>query len=200
MKENGQQTASAHSAQLRFAGLLLLIGVSRHLPLSYPEWANFSPTLAILLLSGTFIKGHLSWITPICAILISDLIINPSYGLSLLEPFMLVTSLSYLVVFFIGKSLGPRSGLKRLLVGGLMGALAFHALTCGFAWWANPIYAKTVGGFIQALTLGEAGYPPAYLFLRNSVSATLLFTALFGWIAIRTKVSTSSLARTAPAT
>ncbi|MFL2937857.1 MAG: DUF6580 family putative transport protein [Opitutales bacterium] len=66
---------------------VLLIGFSRHIPLSYPSLYNFSPVLAIFLISGAFLKGKASWAAPMTAVLISDLLINPSYGASLLEPF-----------------------------------------------------------------------------------------------------------------
>jgi hypothetical protein len=43
----------------------------------------------------------------------------------------------------------------------------------------NPVYPKSIVGLWQALTLGEPGYPPAYLFLRNSLLSDLLFTGAF---------------------
>ena len=185
MSEINQQAKSAHHVQLRFVALVLVIGISRHLPLSHPEWSNFSPVLALFLLSGSQLRGFWSWATPLCAILVTDLIINPSYGVSLLEPFMLVTALCYFLIFLLGKKLTGSRSLSRLVGGGILGALLFHFLTCGFAWWANPAYAKNLNGLIQALTIGQQGFPPAYLFLRNTMASTVLFTAVLGWIALR---------------
>ena len=185
MSEINQQAKSAHHVQLRFVALVLVIGISRHLPLSHPEWSNFSPVLALFLLSGSQLRGFWSWATPLCAILVTDLIINPSYGVSLLEPFMLVTALCYFLIFLLGKKLTGSRSLSRLVGGGILGALLFHFLTCGFAWWANPAYAKSLNGLIQALTIGQPGFPPAYLFLRNTMASTVLFTAALGWIALR---------------
>jgi len=187
MSEINQQAKSAHHAQLRFVALVLVIGLSRHLPLSHPEWSNFSPVLALFLLSGAHLRGFWSWSTPLCAILVTDLIINPSYGVSLLEPFMLITVLSYLLVFLVGKKISGTRSLARLVGGGILGALLFHFLTCGFAWCINPAYAKSFNGLIQALTIGQPGFPPAYLFLRNTMVSTIIFTAVLGWIALRLK-------------
>jgi hypothetical protein len=187
MPELNQPAKSAHQVQLRFVALVLIIGFSRHLPLSHPEWSNFSPVLALFLLSGMHLRGFWSWTTPVCAVLVTDLIINPSYGLSLLEPFMLVTILCYFLVFLLGKSFSGSRSLGRLVGGGILGALLFHFLTCGFAWFINPAYAKSLSGFVQALTVGEPGYAPAYLFLRNTMISTILFTAALGWIALRWK-------------
>ena len=192
MSEIHQQTKSPHQNQLRFVGLLLVIGISRHIPLSYPELSNFSPILALVLLSGSHLKGYWSWVTPLCAVLITDLIINPSYGLSLVEPFMLVTLLSYFLIFLLGKKLNSTRSLGKLIGGGIAGALLFHFLTCGFAWFGNPAYAKSASGFLQALTIGEPGFAPAYLFLRNTLVSTVLFTAVLGWIALRTKEPASA--------
>jgi len=192
MSEIHQQTKSPHQNQLRFVGLLLVIGISRHIPLSYPELSNFSPILALVLLSGSHLKGYWSWVTPLCAVLITDLIINPSYGLSLVEPFMLVTLLSYFLIFLLGKKLHSTRSLGKLIGGGIAGALLFHFLTCGFAWFGNPAYAKSASGFLQALTIGEPGFAPAYLFLRNTLVSTVLFTAALGWIALRTKEPASA--------
>jgi hypothetical protein len=124
--------------------------------------------------------------------LITDLIINPSYGLSLVEPFMLVTLLSYFLIFLLGKKLNSTRSLGKLIGGGIAGALLFHFLTCGFAWFGNPAYAKSASGFLQALTIGEPGFAPAYLFLRNTLVSTILFTAALGWIALRTKEPASA--------
>lgn len=187
MSEIHQQTKSPHQNQLRFVGLLLVIGLSRHIPLSYPELSNFSPILALVLLSGAHLRGYWSWVTPLCAVLITDLIINPSYGLNLFEPFMMVTLLSYFLIFLLGKKFSSTDSLAKLIGGGIMGALLFHFLTCGFAWFVNPVYAKSLNGLIQALTIGQPGFPPAYLFLRNTLISTILFTAALGWIAFRMK-------------
>jgi hypothetical protein len=42
-----------------------------------------------------------------------------------------------------------------------------------------PIYPKTFAGWLQALPVGHPGFPPPYLFLRNSLLSDLLFTFLF---------------------
>ena len=191
MPEINPQVKSAHHAQLRFVLLVLVIGLSRHLPLAHPEWSNFSPVLALFLLSGSHIRGFWSWAAPLCSILVTDLIINLSYGVSLLEPFMLVTALCYFLIFLLGKKLSGSKSLARLVGGGIVGALLFHLLTCGFAWCVNPAYAKSLNGFIQALTLGQPGFPPAYVFLRNSMISTVLFTAALGWIALRWEEQTT---------
>ncbi len=170
------------SPQIWLLILIIVVGWSRYLPLSHPELFNFTPVLAIFLLSGSSLKGHISWSGPVIAVVVSDLILNPSYGQNLLEPFSLITIFVYMGVFLIGKSLRKVNKMTYLLGGALLSSLLFHFITCGFAWVMNPAYAKNISGFIQAQFLGEPGYAPAYLFLRNSTASTLFFTAVLGWI------------------
>ena len=188
MSETDLHQKSPYRVQVLFVGLILIIGFSRHLPLSYPEWFNFSPALSIFLISGAMMRGAWSWVAPVCAVFVTDLMINPSYGVHLLEPFMIATYLAYLLVFLFGKSLFNTKSLLRLVGGGIAGALVFHLITCAFAWWSNPAYAKTLNGLIQALTIGQPGFPPAYLFLKNTLISSILFTFAIGWFALRMQV------------
>ena len=57
----------------------------------------------------------------------------------------------------------------------------FHVITCSLAWAVNPAYVKSLSGLIQAIFIGEPGYAPSYLFLRNSIFGTLFFSLSFRW-------------------
>jgi hypothetical protein len=109
--------------------------------------------------------------------------LNPNYGENMLEPFMLVTIGSYFLIFFFGKRLGNQYSISKVLGAGIASAIAFHIITCSFSWIANPTYMKSFYGWIQCLFIGEAGYAPSYLFLRNSVLSTALFSVLFAFAA-----------------
>ena len=161
--------------------LVVLVGWSRYLPFSYPELYNFSPVLALFLVSGCLIKSRLGWFAPVLAVLISDLFLNPRYGANFFELFSLVTLGVYIVIFLLGKSL-KRPSLPSLLGGSILSALLFHIVTCSFSWVMNNAYTKNLAGFWQAQIWGEPGYAPSYLFLRNSIFSTVLFTLLFLWV------------------
>ena len=158
--------------------LVVLVGWSRYLPFSYPELYNFSPVLALFLVSGCLIKSRLGWFAPVLAVLISDFFLNPRYGANFFELFSLVTLGVYVVIFLLGKSL-KRPSLPSLLGGSILSALLFHIVTCSFSWAMNNAYTKNFAGFWQAQIWGEPGYAPSYLFLRNSIFSTILFTLLF---------------------
>ena len=182
-KEAQPQTIS----QLWFVILIVAVGWSRYLPLSHPELYNFTPVLALFFISGAYLRGHLSWIGPVVAVIASDLVLNPSYGVGLFEPFTLISIFAYLGIFFLGKSIRSSKKIFPIFAGALGSALLFHAITCGFAWLVNPAYAKTISGFWRAQFFGEPGYAPAYLFLRNSIVSTILFSGIFSWIFIKNK-------------
>jgi hypothetical protein len=56
--------------------------------------------------------------------------------------------------------------------------LAFYFVTNSVSWLVEPAYAKTAGGWLQALTTGLPGYAPTWTFLRNSLLSDLGFSAL----------------------
>ena len=164
-----------------FVGVLILVGFSRYLPLENPWLFNFSPTLAIFLFCGAFLQGRWGWTVPLVAIVLSDLFLNPTYGSSFLEPFMFATLGSYWMVWFLGKKIGNQSSLTVWTTASISSALLFHGITCTLAWAVNPAYTKSIFGLIQAIFIGEPGYAPSYLFLRNSILGTLFFATAFRW-------------------
>ena len=60
----------------------------------------------------------------------------------------------------------------------MIGALLFYIVTNTGAWLSLP-YAKTLAGWIQAITTGLPGYPPTWQFFRNTLLSGGLFTGLF---------------------
>ncbi len=176
---------SAKSFCLWVACLVLLLSLTRNLSLQLPFLFNFSPSLAIFLFCGAHFRGAWGWVAPMVAIVTSDLLLSPYYGLNFFEPFMLLTLASYLLVWLLGKGLGPKCGIASLMGGAVAGSLLFHLVTCSFSWMINPAYVKNFAGLIQSFTVGEPGFAPAYLFLRNSLLSTIFFCLAFRWAHLR---------------
>ena len=183
MKNTSTSTNLSGKSFLCFGLILIAIGISRYIPIDHPSLFNFSPTLAIFLVAGAFLRSKYAFIVPIFGVILTDLMLNPSYGENLLEPFMLVTIGSYFLIFFFGKKLGNQYSISKILGAGIASAITFHIITCSFSWIANPAYMKSFYGWIQCLFIGEAGYAPSYLFLRNSVLCTSLFSVLLAFAA-----------------
>ncbi|MDA8775070.1 hypothetical protein N9N13_05000, partial [Opitutales bacterium] len=72
MQSNSKkETQPQNLSQLWFVILIIAAGWSRYLPLSHPELFNFTPVLALFFISGAYVKGHLSWIGPVVAVIAS---------------------------------------------------------------------------------------------------------------------------------
>ena len=103
---------------------------------------------------------------------------NASFSLAkfaLVEAPVLV---AYAALFGLGRGFGPKKSWWMLLGGGLLGAIIFYLVTNTASWMSLP-YAKTLAGWIQALTVGLPGFPQTWEFFRNNLLSGGLFTGLF---------------------
>lgn len=143
---------------------------------------NFSAAYALAFCAGVYFGGRTAWILPLGTLLVSDLLLNLHYG----EPFrifQLFTYLSYAVLIGLGRFFGPNASLLKLLGGSLAGAILFYLITNTAAWFFNPFqnpeYSKDFMGWIIALTKGTANWPDTWMFFRNTLTSSGLFTGLF---------------------
>jgi hypothetical protein len=152
------------------------------------HWANFSPVAAIFLCSGAFLYRRAAYLWPLLALFVSDLIINAHYHVPLLDTRMLSGYFCFGVLLFVGRGLGQIQKRKAfwMLGGAIAGSLLFYIVTNTVDWFFDSavplpveLYPKTPAGWLQALTIGHANFPPTYLFLRNTLVSDFLFTAVF---------------------
>ena len=68
---------------------------------------------------------------------------------------------------------------RQQLPSTLLGALLFYLVSNTVSWLTVPGYAKTIAGWVQALTVGLPGFPPTWVFGLKSLLGTGLFTGLF---------------------
>jgi len=93
--------------------------------------------------------------------------------------YMLANYASYTAIVWLGQKFSAKSSWRKLVGGGLLGAVLFYLITNTLSWCQDPGYAKTLAGWIQALTTGLPGYPPTWTFFGNSMLSGGLFTGLF---------------------
>jgi hypothetical protein len=143
--------------------------------------ANFSAVYAFVFCAGVYFRGAMAWWLPLATMLVSDVALNlfwyhaPPLGFYLLLNYGL-----YAVIIGLGKWFGRRAPFVKLLFGGLLGAVIFYLVTNTLAWLQDPAYAKTIAGWIQALTVGHPEiHPTTWEFFRNTFLSTGIFTALF---------------------
>jgi hypothetical protein len=142
---------------------------------------NFSAIYAFVFCAGVYFRGATAWWLPLATMLATDVALNVFYyhvapfGLDLLPNYA-----AYAGIIGLGKGFGRRAPLLKLLLGGLLGAVIFYLVTNTLAWLQDPAYAKTIAGWIQALTIGHPDiHPSTWEFFRNTLLSTGLFTALF---------------------
>ncbi len=143
--------------------------------------ANFSAAYAFAFCAGVYFRGAMAWWLPLCTMLATDVALNVFYYH--VTPFAFYLLLNYAIfaaLIGLGKWFGHRAPFFKLLLGGLLGAVIFYLVTNTLAWLQDPAYAKTIAGWIQALTTGRLDVQPTTweMFLNTLLSGGL-FTALF---------------------
>jgi hypothetical protein len=71
-----------------------------------------------------------------------------------------------------------RLGIFQSLLGVLGCAVVFYLVSNTLCWWVKPYYAKDFAGWVQALVQGTPGFPPTWMFFRNSLLSDLGFSLL----------------------
>jgi Family of unknown function (DUF6580) len=141
---------------------------------------NFSAATALAFCAGVYLSGALRWWLPLGAMLATDVALNVFYyHTAPVGGYLLLNYLVYAALIWFGRQMGSQASFLKLLGGGLLGAIAFYLITNTLAWLENPAYARTLAGWIQALTSGQPGFPPTWEFFRNTLLSGGLFTALF---------------------
>ncbi len=141
---------------------------------------DFSAIYALAFCAGIYFRGAMAWWLPLAIMAGTDLGLNVFYWhVNPLRPELLLNYAIYAALIGAGKWMGKGAALWKLLMGGIVGAALFYVLTNTLSWLTDPGYAKTIGGWIQALFIGLPGYPPALDFFRNTLLSGGLFTALF---------------------
>jgi hypothetical protein len=170
---------------------MILIAVAYRVATPYlGGLSNFAPLMAITLCAAVYLPRKWAFAVPFIALLISDLILNSYYHTPLFQSFMLATYSCYLLSALMGLWISRHKNAGTLLGGCLASTLLFYVATNTLAWAADPSYAQSFGGWLQALTIGDRIHQPAtWVFLRNSLVSDLIFTALFAgcmeWSAAR---------------
>lgn len=136
---------------------------------------NFSPLMALAFCAGSLgLSSRIHQGFALGILIVTDLTLNAIHGSSGWHTFMFLTLLCYGLVLFLGKKLENRS--FGFQIGGLItSSLLFYFATNTLTWFGSPHYSQSLSGWIQAWTLGIEGFPPTYLFLRNSLLSDITF-------------------------
>lgn len=157
--------------------LMVVLALTRWPGLMPP---NFSAVYGLLFCAGVYLPGRWAWWAPMVTLFVTDVMMNAwYYHVALVNQYMLTNYVVYLLIVGLGRWFSPKSSFVSLLGGGLTGALLFYLITNTIAWMQNPEYVKSLAGWIQALTIGTAGWPQTWQFFINTLTSGGLFTGLF---------------------
>ena len=170
--------------------LLVLIAIAYRIVIgvagmTHMEWLhNFSPMAAIAMCGAIYFPRKIAILAPLAAFFVSDLILNAYYlatphVTSIVSVRMIPEYLALGLSAALGWKLRANPKAAMILGASVLGSIAFYVITNTGDWLTEPLYAKTLAGWTQALTTGLPGYPPTFTFFRNTFASDLLFTALF---------------------
>lgn len=140
---------------------------------------NFSPLPALFLCSLIFLRGAKAWLLPVAAWAITDPIVSALQGAPALGWHHLGIALGLAASVGLGLFLRRRPSAPVVLVGSLAAAVLFYLMANTVSFVVDPLYPKTLTGFVQAQWTGPVGFGPTWVFLRNLAAGNLAFTALF---------------------
>ena len=155
------------------AGVLALLCVTT--PLDTVSQLVFATLIFALVFVIQSIQG------PLATLLLTDAALNLLYyQVPPFAGYLLLNYLVYALLIGLGKRFGRKAPVFRLVLGGLAGAVVFYLVTNTLSWLQDAAYAKTVAGWIQALTAGRPDFhPTTWEMFRNTLLSGGLFTALF---------------------
>lgn len=151
---------------------------------------GFSAAYALAFCGGVYLPRRTSWWLPLIVLFATDVALDFYYQQKYPDTNVWSASnlaslafnyVAYAAIVFLGRRFKPTSRFISLLGGSLLGAVLFYLITNTASWFFSSDYTKTVAGWITALTVGLAGkgFPPTWMFFRNSLLSSGLFTALF---------------------
>lgn len=161
-------------------GLMVAFAITRWPGFFPQEWGSFSAAYAICFCAGVYFSKALAWWVPLLTLFVSDVVMNLFYYKTApITIYMLPNYAMYAVLVWLGRMHSPKCAWWRLVFGGVGGAFLFFVVTNTVAWLQNDHYPKTFDGWLQAMTTGIPGWPPPWMFLRNTLLSGGLFTGLF---------------------
>ncbi len=155
---------------------VVILGFARIVGAMVPSFGNLQP-LGALFFCGMACFG-VRWIWVPALVWVATLI--PTSGMQgyAWNAQLLVVVAGYAAMVGLGKVFqGRKAG--ALFFGSLLSALAFYVITNTFSWAFEPAYAKSLGGWVQALTVGLPAYSPTWTFFVKSLVSQAVCTGAF---------------------
>ena len=143
------------------------------------DWPNFSPLAAVAFCGGFLLPGWMAWGVPLGALFVSDLLLAAILGYPAFGFGQAAAWISFAVIVAIGRGMAARSihSLTGIFSGLFAGGILFYFITNAVCWLTIPAYPRGLDGLWMSLTVGLPGFPPSWLFFRNSLVSDFLFAS-----------------------
>lgn len=137
---------------------------------------NFSPWMALAFTGTLVLPRALPWfVWPLALLGINLAVLGIASAMDVQS--MTIYGM-YAVIAFVAAHFRQRLSVVQALLGVLLSSAVFYLVTNTASWIVEPAYAKSVSGWLQALTTGLPGYAPAWTFFRASLLSDLGFSSL----------------------
>lgn len=156
------------------AALILRVLRQHHILESTP---NLSPLMAFAFTGAVVFPRTLPWWSWAVLLLGIDLLSEGTAWWSQAHgrPEVLVAYVCYALAAWWGAQQRGTAGILDTLVRSLACSVGFYLISNTLSWFTDPIYSKTLSGWVQALTVGTPGpYPTTLEFFRNSLAADMI--------------------------
>jgi len=164
--------------------LFLMGGLFLVLKKDLTPMENFAPAMAFAFAGAIVMPARYRIWAPLLMVFLTDVILmfRTGYGAGfLLEGVVLVKYVALTAAAVWGAKLRDQKleiSIPGILSRVLACGVAYYFLSNTFAWATSPAYAKDFAGWAQANWTGTPGFPPSWVFLRNSVLSDCLFTLI----------------------
>jgi hypothetical protein len=142
--------------------------------------SNLSPLAAVVVAGAIYLPRRVALVVPFGALFVSTVVVNWAQGWPVASPYTAVVAVCFGLVFALAWLVRGTRRIPVVLGMTVAGTLLFYLLSNTVSWVFEPSYPRSVGGWVQSLTIGLPlpGAPPSWWFLVKSLAGDLLFTAL----------------------
>ena len=135
---------------------------------------GFAPWLALAFAGAAVMPKQAPWYLWPALLLGVDLACHPQ---DVAEMWLVYACLGAAALW--GSSARDKASVTGIIGGTVVCSVAFYLVTSTQAWFVSPAYAKSVAGWLQALTVGDPNYQPqAWTFFVRSLLSDTLFSAV----------------------
>lgn len=168
-----------------FVVIMLTVAVRVAIAVGQLPLTNFMPLTAIAFSSSACLDRRRDWLVPVFMLFASDVILNMHYGEAAIGSWTVIAMLCLAMFALAGRWVTGRRSVLLTVCGSVTCTLVFYVVSNTVSYAVNADYPPGFVGWVQALTVGLPGYPPTWMFLRNSLigdlSYTLVLVSVLSW-------------------